>query len=251
MDTLDLKNGLLGVDINLYLSLIQFINTKNLRSYIGLSEETFQRINHSFYHLYRMKFNGVPIRKLAEILEGSLCFERTIINTGFVKLFGNHLVAFILKESIFESRLQRYNGEAVGIFEMKLIYIPEFSSHERESSYPIKIAKGIQYLIDNGWGRDICTVTISSHLCSKPGENVLTVILNMNKDSSCYFKFNGTTLKKAVRNILHIKKRIEVAIDDCKQVTLIHTIHLKQLPIDLSENYTYYDANTGKKIKND
>jgi hypothetical protein len=55
IDQFDEKNGILGMDRDLYLSIIQFLNTKVLRNYIGLSEETLCRSNHLHYHIYRWK----------------------------------------------------------------------------------------------------------------------------------------------------------------------------------------------------
>jgi hypothetical protein len=67
MDTLegfDKKNGLIDCDRDLFLSIIQYINTITLRNYIGLSEETFARKNHRHYHIYRYKNNKIPFGKL-------------------------------------------------------------------------------------------------------------------------------------------------------------------------------------------
>jgi hypothetical protein len=55
IDQFDKKNGILGMDRDLYLSIIQFLNTKVLRNYIGLSKETLCRSNHLHYYIYRWK----------------------------------------------------------------------------------------------------------------------------------------------------------------------------------------------------
>jgi hypothetical protein len=230
LEDFDQKDGILSWDRDLYLSLIQFMHTKTLRYYIGLSEESFQRHQHSYYHLYRIKYNKIHIRKLLScVCDGYKYSGRSLISTIDLKSNIGHYAPFRLKETFIDC-----------IFEGKYTYIPEVVEHNLDHPFClvpdyIEIIKGIRYCF---FGDDKCMICVDASFCSKSGENVLTIILDLNKDCSCcYIRFNDTPLTNVIRNIPYTKKQIEVWIFNCSNATLIHTMYLKNLPSDMERPY--------------
>jgi hypothetical protein len=227
--------------------MIQYISTKLLRSYVGLSEETFLRINHNFYHIYRRKFNEVPIQKL---ITPTSCDLVQIFGRTLVREYG-YKVAFILREVIFES-----------IFEVKLTYL--HSELGKEWIYDEMVPA---HRLDSGWIIYETMTEYISYLCEISGEcmlyikstigeldkeNTLTIILDMREGQNVlYIRINNTLIRSAISNIPHEKKQLNIWIEGAERITLNSLTHLSCLPTDLSQNFIYHDSNTGKnKIVN-
>lgn len=236
LDDFDKENGLLGIDRDLYLSIVQFLNCKTLRRYIGFSEETFDRTKHSYYNVYRIKFDKTPLRNLIRDpdIAWVLYFGRTLIcNSGHEQ--------FILKETIFES-----------IFEIKLSYDTNFLSIKQISAnsppyrtrgsgmmcygiYPR--TEHVQYMFEE---HVKSTVYLESHLYNETGANYLTVVLDMRKgQNKLYFKINGVALPLVISKIPHSKRQIEFDFVGGAQINIISAMQLTNLPINLSQKKVY------------
>jgi hypothetical protein len=257
LDQFNEKNDILGMDRDLYLCIIQFLNTKTLRSYIGLSEETFERIKHNFYNVYRMKYDRIPIQKLL------ICSDhkeakydgRTLSNLFMC-------TQYTLKEKILDT-----------IFELKMKYTGDWIVIQQRDATPHKNrpknGSGIHVgaCFDNSLIR-ICGIfwnmhpvyDVEEHLSptlhmmseqylSKTETNEVIVILNMLKGKNMiHFKINGIMLPYVIYNIPHVQRQIRFQISSGGIATIVNTMHLKHPPIDLTIEYTYYNSVTGKPI---
>jgi hypothetical protein len=238
LESFDNESNLLSIDRDCYLSMIQFMHTKTLRYYIGLSEETFLRIKHSFYHMYRRKFNEIPIRKLLRVpIDPKLEFHgRTVI--GF-----NGLRTITLKDPIFET-----------IFELRLKYTnavwiqvkqenPNFNSGYRNYNTGLRFYSGYnkKFVCFHGGACFFGETIDITEYCLE--NNILTVILDMrSSENKLYFKVNGVIIKRAVNNRPHVSKIIQFTILDGESIDFISISYLKQLPKDICKGniITFY-----------
>jgi hypothetical protein len=246
-ESFDQKNGILGWDRDCYLSLIQFISSKNLRNYIGFSEETYVRIKHYHYFVYRSKFNKIPLRKL--LLRP--VYHRQSYSERTASSIKGWLNSFILEETIFER-----------IFEIRLKYLANsISVKQINANDPWYGATGsgisygqhgshINYIFETC---ECYNVSLNSTFYHKPGENTMTVILDMrNGHDMMFFKINGITLKHVIVKISHNIKRILFSFGDTEKITILSLTHPVSLSIDPSKKYRYYKSINGayQHIKN-
>jgi hypothetical protein len=127
-ENFDEPNGLLGMYRDLYLSVTQFLNTSLLRKYIGLCEETFLRINHIHFTLYRLKFDRTPLFRLTVPNK-----EYKLYYFGRTVMIGNDLDEIILKEPILNK-----------IFQLKLTFAKRINV--------VQIANPIDTFLNDGCG---------------------------------------------------------------------------------------------------
>jgi hypothetical protein len=259
------EGGILGFDRDLFLSIIQYLNTKSLRNYVGLCEETFLHTDHRYYHIYRMKFDKIHVLKLLLYppYEEVRYNGRLIVNIALNK-------RFILKESflntIFELKL-RYNGTWIRIEQVDETVHGHYSR-----------CSGIRFGYDyngrmvqvhgNFWGKianynecynSDCNLIPKQTISNEP--NDLTAILDMreypqtpNKQvigCAFYFRLNGEMSPYVIANIPYSKKRIRIELQQYSKMIIISTTHLKHLPIDVNTKYVYYNSENGIEIESE
>jgi DNA-binding protein len=231
----DQKNGLLDCDRDLYLSIIQFIDTKTLRYYIGLSEECFSRKNHLHYHIYRNKFNRTHIRKLLlPPLDDEVEYRgRAAIS---LKDIGGFILKEILFENIFELKLGYNSGRYVNV---KLINAdPNLSKFLNENDGIFLYGSDALLRFYSSSNFPDKWIDISKYRTHT--NNVLTIIVDMTQDqNTIYFKIDGNLLPYAVRYTSHLQKRFLVQFRYGEIITLISTTFLKNLPIDKDAQIEY------------
>jgi hypothetical protein len=233
----DEKNGLLGLDEEIFLYMVQFIGTKLLRKYMGLSEETFQRIKFLNYRIYRIKYNSIIneifVKQRPEEVGWIYCKEMDVSNWGGKILCTKEPIF----DNIFEAKL-KYDTYFICVRQIEA-YVPWYKAKADSGiCYLKKYSKNIQYVFEDT--RE-CKKSIDSKIVHNPGGNILTVILDMRKGQGVlYFKFNDTPLPYALANISHTEKLIHVTIggfSDTKvgNLTIVSTAFLKHLPKGLEE----------------
>jgi hypothetical protein len=235
IESFDEKNGLLDLDRDCYLSIIQFLNTKVLRYFIGISEESFTRKNHLHYHLYRMKYNNIPIKNLlVQMIDPFLEYHgRTV--TGI-----NGLRTITLNEPIFES-----------IFELKLKYIKGVCITVKQAdpninffgkNYNTKIMISGHCIRKNAFlfkEHHHLGQTVDVTYCHKKHErNVLTLILDMRKyEDKLYFKINDFVIKYAIVNNPHVPKLLEISLECPEEIEFISNTYLNRFPEDILKQF--------------
>jgi hypothetical protein len=239
----DLKNGILGMDRDLFLCVIQYLNTALLRRYIGFSEESFSRTNHLHYHIYREKFNNTPLRKLIipNPPEEIQIIDRTI-------RFGSGRQTITLKDKILNN-----------IFELKLRYFKEIKIQQNSVLNNEICKKGAGVEMDRNILRfrfdkygDSCSssFTINSKYLTKKNE-LLTIILNMKQGcDTLYMRINNHMIPNAFCNIPHRRRMISIEGNHFNIVTLVSANYLQTLPIDPHLKYTYWNSFDGEKFDN-
>jgi hypothetical protein len=243
LEKFDQKNGILGWDRDCYLSVIRYLKTNILRNYVGLSEESFDRINHLHYHLYRMRYNEIHIRKLLEVPIASDVeyYGRTIIaNTNSVSTF---IFKEILSEDIFELKL-RYNGNCISIQQTQIDKYPYFQSGIGISSlmdtYKIHLQSSHHY-----W-----EIPTNLKEYQKADNNTLTLILDMNEGKDMlFFKINDVLIPYAISGLIHDEQKIKFGIGYKESITVISATHLKNLPVDVSKISKYYSYDNEDDLK--
>jgi hypothetical protein len=225
--------GLLGLDRDCYLSLIQYISSKNLRNYVGLSEESFQRGQHSYYHFYRNKYNQIPLRKLLlhpKDIELT-CFDRTLINRHM------QTKSVILKETLLGTICElklKYTGYSIMVHNINAIY-----EHLRSGTGIRTNMKKIE-IVGANWEKGINTKGLIE------GSNEISVILNMLEGfNTMQFKLNGVLLPHMICDIPHNKRQFKIDVGYRTEAIVISTTHLKHPPVKYGVQYRYYDAKDG------
>jgi hypothetical protein len=242
LESFNQKNGLLGIDRDCYLSLIQYISTRDLRSYVGLSEKSFEWCQHYFYHVYRNKYNKIPIEKLVLYAPNPyrIFGGRTVVST-------DPGIIITLKEFVFESIFEIKLKCHCQLIRIRSNIVVTLDDEGEKYIYKI-LTKSIRYLFDL---QDKCMLYFDPKLFLEKGVINITIILDM-ISRELYLKVDGVPIRHAICNIPHKKKRVNIWVYNGTSITLISLTHLKCVPINLSEKYIYHDSITGEIVnKND
>jgi hypothetical protein len=238
VENFDQMNGILDLDRDCFLSIVRFLSAKSCRKYIGISEETFQRKEHYFFNVYRLKSDNIPVRRLVQYLFFGIKYSgRSIVSQN-----GHQII--VLSESIFER-----------IFELKLKFLGNFLQVKQIKANSVKryedgsgllCCKRILMFFENADASNVC---INSNLYHESHENIMTVILDMRKGyGRMYFKINDILLPCSIYNISHNKKQIHITVGYDEMATIKSIKDLTVLPIEVSENCIYYDSHNGEIV---
>jgi hypothetical protein len=203
------------------------MSTKTLRNYIGLCEETFLRTNHLHYHLYRIKYNEIPLRKL--LLKP---FDPDIQLCGRTAKCLDITSRIILKEpildTIYEVKMELNGNMFIDVAQTDGT-TPDMEQleHSLSCTYTrIHISNIVPSFIYLQRSRLTWKLEIDVKLC----HSFLTVILDMRKGQDVvYYRINDTMLFY-VSSVDHEKKYIDIILGREDSITLISTKHLKHLP---------------------
>jgi hypothetical protein len=238
--------NLIDLNRDVFLKITQYLKSTSLRTYIGISEETFQWTSHIHYALYRLKCDQLPL----QVLKSKQCKHQI---SGRVIIFNSNSSEGIgLRERIFED-----------IFEMKYKYnIPNIMIigifGERINDIVLKL-----YI--NQYGMDTFRVynlytgqqTLSLYSQREEGKathihenDVLTFILNMLPNQDCaYYYINDIMSRNIISNITHTPKRIGLAGAQFS-ITMISMKRLRFAPIQHHIKYEYFNSNEVSLLRN-
>jgi hypothetical protein len=235
----DKDNGLLDCDRDLYLSIVQFLRTKTLRNFIGISEETFNHIDHYFFIVYRLNSEKVPLRKLILPPNFNTTFsKRSAISSG-------KSIAITLKENIFKSIFEvnlRFVGETITIWQARA-----YNNWGKDTGPGITIRRGLDETIEYQIGQYYASGFYFNLNSEHTSDYIdITVVVKMDGDrNAMYFKINGIVLSYILYDPSLKRKRIRIWIDEYSKVTLINTKHLTHFPEEFNKADTYIDPDTG------
>jgi hypothetical protein len=212
-----------------------------------LSEETLSRKNHNFYHIYRNKFNNIPLQRL--LTNPNL---RSIGRTVFACPYD---IVVTLKEIFLNNIVEvkfRYTGKRIDIRQINKNVDSRYSLGSGISGISISDTNPykVMYLFELYYRWD------SSYDASqyfKSNDNIVTVILDttqtLNSESlengACYFKINDMTLPYAISNNCYYEKELNIQVGASGSITLISITHLRNLPINRNIEFKYYNSFTG------
>jgi hypothetical protein len=228
------NTSLITLERDVFLRLVTYISPKALRSYIGLSEETFDRSKHIHFILYRLKFDELPISRFVDSPHLRFCIGRAIIVSN------SNSVVFREKifDEIFDVTL-KYNGK-------QALTVALMTTYCLETSLLMQFPQ-IE-LSSNGSKIHFNRILTPSPDCEKQDKlldgDELTLLVNMISKISCdrelyrtlQFRINGKTSRHVITKIPPTRHQIALEGRDIL-ITLLTIKHLRVMPIQFSKNF--------------
>jgi hypothetical protein len=204
-----INDSLISLERDVFLRVLQYLNPKTLRKYIGISEETFERSNHIHFILYRMKAAETPLFKLLITPKNRFIFKEDICDPDI----------FEIKLEYYRSKRRCYNM-LIWLQHMLIEDVPPDIYFNNCKFTNVDVFEGRENSLFNG---DILTIVIDMH----PNHNMI------------YYKVNGVISKHIINNIPPKKYRLMLYGDDIT-LKVLSIKHLNIPPIRPDEKYIYW-----------